>query len=100
MYTIIGVSFVIFALFLKMNKNQKNGLNKAFFIVHDNRCFKNNKKWLKILHFFVDKEFYFGIINVLSLKRQLKITLILDSNYHASDRKEKKIYANYWTIST
>ena len=100
MHTIIGVSFCDFYLFLKITINSKNGLVKAFFSVHNNRCFKINKKCLKILHFFVDKDIYFGIIIVLSLKRQGKLTLILDSNYHESDRKEKNFYANYWTIST
>ena len=100
MYTIIGVSFYKFYLFLKLILNSKNGLFKPFFSVHNNRCFENKKKCLKILHFFVDKDIYFGIIIVLSLKRQGKLTLILDSNYHESDRKEKNFYANYWTIST
>ena len=99
-YTIISVSFYIFYLFLKITINSKNGLVKPFFSVHNNRCFKIKKKCLKILHFFVDKDIYFGIIIVLSLKRQGKLTLILDSNYHESDRKEKNFYANYWTIST
>ena len=61
---------------------------------------KYQKNIEKNCRIFVDKAVYFGIINVLSWKRQWKFTLILDSNYHASDRKEKNFYANYWTIST